>query len=189
MHHTTPSCRHSSHPSPAQPEPIYSRSRTSVGLLNRQRALTAHAIGLPGAPPPDLIAVDGGLFGILAGIKEIVPVVGQDPILFKGPARGPHALRGAAMRGAEADRLGLMRDDVRVLVAGRRAVDGEKGETVAGAGNTGAGDDQRLRVFLVLDLAEPGGAVGIGELEGLQVVGVEAAAADGEGEVARGGLA
>jgi hypothetical protein len=48
-------------------------------------------------------------------------------------------------------------------------VDGEKGEAIAGAG------DERLRVFLVLDLAEPGRAVGIRELEGLQVVGVEAA--------------
>ena len=55
------------------------------------------------------------------------------------------------------------------MEAGWGAVDGEKGEAIAGAG------DERLRVFLVLDLAEPGRAVGILELEGLQVVGVEAA--------------
>ena len=39
------------------------------------------------------------------------------------------------------------------------------------------------------DLADLGGGVGVEEPEGLQVVGVEATAADGEGEVALGGLA
>jgi hypothetical protein len=33
--------------------------------------------------------------------------------------------------------------------------------------DTGARDDERLGVFLVLDLAEPGGAVGVRKLEGL----------------------
>lgn len=60
---------------------------------------------------------------------------------------------------------------------------GEEGQAVRIASDPGARHDQRFLVLLVLDLADPGGAVGVGELEGLQVVGVEAAAADGEGEV------
>ena len=61
-----------------------------------------------------------------------------------------------------------------------------EGEAVAGAGDVDARDDEQLGVFLVLDLAEPGGAVGVRELEGLQVVEVEAAALDSKGEVTGG---
>jgi hypothetical protein len=46
--------------------------------------------------------------------------------------------------------------------------------------------ESQLGVFLVPNLAEPGGAVGGRELEGLQVVEVEAAALDSKGEVAGG---
>lgn len=68
-------------------------------------------------------------------------------------------------------------------------MDGEEAEVVSVAGDVGARDDQRLRVGLVLDLAYLGGGVGVEEPEGLQVVEVEAAADDGEAEVALGGLA
>jgi hypothetical protein len=141
------------------------------------------------APLPNLVTVDGGLFGILARIKQIERAVGEDTITIESPARGPDALRRATVRYAEANRLRLVWDDVCVLEAGRGAVDGEEGEAVTGAGDAGARDDERLGVFLVLDLAEPGGAVGVRELEGLQVVEVEAAALESKGEVAgeRGG--
>ena len=61
-----------------------------------------------------------------------------------------------------------------------------KGLKELAEGDAGAQDDERLRVFLVLDLAETGGAVGVRELEGLKVVEVEAAALGSEGEVAGG---
>jgi hypothetical protein len=56
-------------------------------------------------------------------------------------------------------------------------------------GDAGAQDDERLGVFLVLDLAETGGAVGVRELEGLKVVEVEAAALGSEGGGRGDGLA
>jgi hypothetical protein len=76
------------------------------------------------------------------------------------------------VRRREADRLSLVRDDVGVLIAGRGAVDGEKAEAGGVAREAGgvarearAGDDERLRVGLVFDLAEPGSAVGVEEAE------------------------
>jgi hypothetical protein len=69
------------------------------------------------------------------------------------------------VRRREADRLSLVRDDVGVLIAGRGAVDGEKAEAGGVAREARAGDDERLRVGLVFDLAEPGSAVGVEEAE------------------------
>src|SRR5436309_3992103 len=51
-------------------------------------------------------------------------------------------------------------------------------------GDAGARGEEWLGVFLVLNLAEPGGTVGVRDLEGLKVVEVETAALDSEGEVA-----
>lgn len=76
-----------------------------------------------------------------------------------------------------------MRDDVGGLLAVGGRVDGLEGEAVAETVDAGAGDDEGLGVRLVFDLSEVGGVVGVGELEGLEVVGVEAGAGDGEGKV------
>ena len=43
--------------------------------------------------------------------------------------------------------------------------------------------DEGFRVCFVLDGAEVGGGVGVGEAKGLEVVGVEGAAVDGEADV------
>jgi hypothetical protein len=161
----------------------FSNPGTSIRLLNRQGPLAAHPIRLARTPPPDLVAIDGRLLRVLARVEQIVSVVRQDAIAVKGPARRAHAGRGPA------DRLRLVRDDVRLLEASRGRVDGQEAEPVGAAGYAGAGHDERLRVGLVLDLADVGGAVGVEEAQRLQVVEVEAPAADGEAEVAGGGLA
>lgn len=115
------------------------------------------------------------------------------------------------MRNREADRLRLVRHDVRVLVAGRRAVDGEEAESVAVAGHAAARDDQGLRVGFVFNLyvcgldlglagiyggygmcaylADPGRVVCVEEFEGLEVTGVDEVTLNGKGEVSLSGLA
>src|SRR3954452_2693398 len=72
---------------------IYSKPATSVRLLDRQRPLAAHPIGLPHTPPPDLVAINGRLLCILARIEEVIAIVSQDAVAVKGPARRPHAGR------------------------------------------------------------------------------------------------
>ena len=173
-------------PPEAQPQSQPSTPRTRIRRLDPQRAFTADAIRLPSAPPPDLIAIDLRLLGVLTRVEQIVTVVRQDAVAVEGEARGAHALWRAAVRRREADRLRLVRDDVGFLEAGRGGVDGEEGEAVRGGGR--AGDDEGFGVGLVLDLTEVGRRVGVGEGESLEVVGVEAAAADGEAE-GRVGLA
>jgi len=70
------------------------------------------------ATPPNLVTIDGGLFSILAHIKQIELVVGEDTITVESPARGPDALRRATVRYAETNRLRLVWDAVCVLEAG-----------------------------------------------------------------------
>jgi hypothetical protein len=156
-----------------------SKPGTSIGLLNGQGALVADAVGLPCTPPPDLVGVDGRLVGVLARVEQIESIVGQDAVAVERPARRAHAGRGPAVRDREAHRLRLVRDDVRLLEARRRRVDGQEGEPVAAAGHAGPRHHERLRVGFVLDLPDVGRRVGVEEPQGLQVVEVEAAAADG----------
>ena len=159
---------------------ILSSPGTSIRLSDSQRALAAHAVRLPGAPPPNLITADSCLLGVLAGVEEVVSLVDEHAVTVKGPARRTYALWGCTVRRREADRLRLVRDDVCLLGAVGRRVDGEEAEAAIAGGH-----DERLRVEFVLDPAQPGRRVGVGELEGLELAGVEAAAADGEGGVAR----
>ena len=89
----------------------------------------------------------------------------------------------------EPDWLSLVRDDICLLGTSWCRVNGEETEAMVETVDTGAADDEWLRVILVLDLADVGRAVSVREAEGLQVVGVETATADGESEEAGVALA
>lgn len=95
------------------------------------------------------------------------------------------------MRHGELHWRRLVRLDVHVLPARRGGVDRKETDAAVGvAVLLGAGDDQGLGVLLVLDLAEVGAVVGVGEFEGLEFADVkEAFEADAEAEVGVCGLA
>ena len=71
------------------------------------------------------------------------------------------------MRHREANRHRLVRHNVHILVASGRAVDGQEAQVVAGAGDVGALHNEGFGVFLILDLPDPGGGVGVADAEGL----------------------
>ncbi len=121
-------------------------------------------------------------FGILARVEQIQAVIPQPTITPEAETRRPHTRWCATVRNREADGLRLVGDDVHLLEAGGGGVDAEEGEAV-GAGGEGVGDEG-LGVGLVLDGAEVGGGVGVGQAISLQVVQVEGAAIDVEGNVA-----
>ena len=64
---------------------------------------------------------------------------------------------------------------------------GEEGDAVRGTGDFGAADNQWLGVYLVFDLADPSGVIGVRKPFGLQVVQIEEAVeSDREGKIAGG---
>ena len=170
-------------PLPPLPPPSLSdlckilKPRASITLPDPNGSPARDAIRLAGPKPPDLPGVQLGLLRVLAGPEEVHAVVAQIAERAEVEGGGADARRRTTVRHGEADGLRLVGDDVHLLAAGGGGVDGLEGQA-AGA----AGDDEGLGVGLVLDLAEVGGAVGVGEVEGLELVDVEAAAADGEAE-------
>lgn len=165
------------------------RPRTPIRLFDVDRPLTAHAVGLSVPKPPNLVAVDLCICRVLARIEQLLSVIQQIACRPKCKPRGAHIRGRGPVGDAEAHRLRLMRDDVHLLEARGGRVDGDEGEAVGGAIDVSALDDEGFRVGLVFDLSDVGGTVGVAEAVGLEVVGVEGAAANRQTKSVSGDLA
>lgn len=147
---------------------------------------------LAGPIPPHLVGIQGFELRILACPELVLTIPHQWTSAAEGEPRtdrvGRHLAPGMRHRELQGRRLGRL--DKRKLASRGRGVDGQETQPARGvAADFGAAKDQRLRIGLVLDLAEVCRVIGVGELEGLEFGEVEETLqADAEPEVAVYGL-
>lgn len=143
-------------------------------------SLARYSIRFPSAPPPNLVAIDGGLFRILTRVETVEAIVGERSRAIKGEPSCPGASRWGTVRHGEANLFGLVRNNIGFLASICSRVDGIEGEPISKANRyTRAAHNKRLRVELVLDLSKIGAVVGIVHVECLEVIDVEIAPRNG----------